>query len=149
MGTSAALFVGIDVSKQQLDVAVRPSGEQWTVPHDEGGIRDLVTRLQALAPTLIVLEATGGLEVALASALATAPLPVAVVNPRQVRDFARATGLLAKTDRLDAQCLAQFAEAVSPPCYSLELGEAHSPDRPVMDGEYGEGSRLGARGGDQ
>jgi transposase len=114
MGTSAALFVGIDVSKQQLDVAVRPSGEQWTVPHDEGGIRDLVTRLQALAPTLIVLEATGGLEVALASALATAPLPVAVVNPRQVRDFARATGLLAKTDRLDAQCLAQFADAVRP-----------------------------------
>ncbi|HEV8226375.1 MAG TPA: transposase, partial [Methylomirabilota bacterium] len=82
MRTSAALFVGIDVSKQQLDVAVRPSGEQWTVPHDEGGIRDLVTRLQALAPMLIVLEATGGLEVALASALATAPLPVAVVNPR-------------------------------------------------------------------
>ena len=114
LGTSAALFVGIDVSKQQLDVAVRPSGEQWTVPHDEVGMRDLVTRLQALAPALIVLEATGGLEVALAGALATAPLPVAVVNPRQVRDFARATGLLAKTDRLDAQCLAQFADAVRP-----------------------------------
>lgn len=114
MSTSAAQFVGIDVSKAQLDVAVRPSGETWTVAHDEAGLSALVARLRGLAPTLIVLEATGGLEVVLAGALATAALPVAVVNPRQVRDFARSTGTLAKTDRLDAQSLAHFAEALRP-----------------------------------
>ena len=111
---STAVFVGIDVSKRQLDVAVRPAGEPWTVPYDEGGLAALVARLQGLGPTLIVLEATGGLDGALAGALAAAALPVVVVNPRQVRDFARATGTLAKTDRLDAQILAQFAEAVRP-----------------------------------
>jgi len=114
MTTPTASFVGIDVSKHQLDVAVRPRGETWTVAHDEAGLSALVARLRALAPTLIVLEATGGLEVALAGALATATLPVAVVNPRQVRDFARSTGTLAKTDRLDAQLLAQFADTVRP-----------------------------------
>jgi transposase len=124
MSAPAVLFVGIDVSKQHLDVAVRPSGETWTVPHDEAGLSALVTRLRALAPTLIVLEATGGLEVALASALATAPLPVAVVNPRQVRDFAKSTGTLAKTDRLDAQCLAHFADAVRPQARPLPDAQA-------------------------
>ena len=114
MATSTVSFVGIDVSKHQLDVAVRPRGETWTVAHDEAGLSALVARLRVLAPTLIVLEATGGWEVALAGALATATLPVAVVNPRQVRDFARSTGTLAKTDRLDARMLAQFAEAVRP-----------------------------------
>jgi len=114
MTLPTASFVGIDVSKQQLDVAVRPRDETWTVAHDEAGLSALVVRLRTLAPTLIVLEATGGLEVALAGALATAGLPVAVVNPRQVRDFARSTGTLAKTDRLDAQLLAQFADAVRP-----------------------------------
>jgi transposase len=114
MSTPVASFVGIDVSKHQLDVAVRPSGETWTVAHDEGGLSALLARLREVAPTLIVLEATGGLEVPLAGALAAATLPVAVINPRQVRDFARATGTLAKTDRLDAQLLAQFAEVVRP-----------------------------------
>ena len=114
MRTAAAQFVGIDVSKAQLDVAVRPNGETWAVAHDEAGLSALVARLRTLAPALIVLEATGGLEVALAGALATAALPVAVVNPRQVRDFARSTGTLAKTDRLDAQSLAHFAEALRP-----------------------------------
>lgn len=108
------LYVGIDISKHQLDIAGRPSGERWTVPHDEPGLRALVARLRELAPTLIVLEATGGLEVPVASALAAAQLPTAVVNPRQVRDFARSTGRLAKTDQLDAQVLAHFAEAVRP-----------------------------------
>jgi transposase len=124
MSAPAVLFVGIDVSKQQLDIAVRPSGETWTVAHDEAGLSALITRLRALAPTLIVLEATGGLEVALASALATAPLPVAVVNPRQVRDFAKSTGTLAKTDRLDAQCLAHFADAVRPQARPLPDAQA-------------------------
>lgn len=124
MRTSAAQFVGIDVSKAQLDVAVRPSGETWTVAHDEVGLSALVARLRTLAPTLIVVEATGGLEVVLAGALATAALPVAVVNPRQVRDFARSTGTLAKTDRLDAQSLAHFAEALRPPPRPLPDAQA-------------------------
>jgi transposase len=111
---ATALYVGIDVAKAQLDIAVRPSGEQWTAPNDEVGITTLVARVQALRPTLVVLEATGGREVPVAVALATAGLAVAVVNPRQVRDFARAIGQLAKTDALDAQLLAHFAEGVRP-----------------------------------
>jgi transposase len=91
-------FVGIDVSKHRLDVHLRPSGEHFTVSHDEAGVAALVERLAPLAPALVVLEATGGMEVAPAAALAAAGLPVAVVNPRQVRAFARATGRLAKTD---------------------------------------------------
>jgi transposase len=107
-------FVGIDVAKAQLDVAVRPGGERWAVPNDAGGVVTLVARLQALHPTLIVLEATGGLERAATAALATAGLPVVVVNPRQARDFARATGQLAKTDALDARALAHFADVIRP-----------------------------------
>jgi transposase len=108
------LYVGIDVSKAQLDVAYRPSGERQVVPHTEEGIATLVERLMVLSPMGVVLEATGRLEVPVASALAVAGLPVAVVNPRQVRDFAKATGQLAKTDAIDAQVLARFAEAVRP-----------------------------------
>ena len=100
--TAPAPFVGIDVSKARLDVAVRPSGEAWSHANDEPGIAALVARLEPLAPDLVVLEATGGLERAAVAALALAGLPVAVVNPRQVRDFAKATGQLAKTDALDA-----------------------------------------------
>src|ERR1700674_215772 len=107
-------FIGIDVAKAQLDVALRPSGERWAVPNDASGVAPLVDRLQALHPTLIVLEATGGLERMVTSALATAGLPVVVVNPRQVRDFARATGQLAKTDALDARALAHFADVIRP-----------------------------------
>src|SRR5437867_8942895 len=107
-------FVGIDVAKAQLDIALRPSGERWAVPNDASGVTTLVERLQALHPALIVLEATGGLERAVTSALATAGLPVVVVNPRQVRDFARATGQLAKTDALDARALAHFADVIRP-----------------------------------
>lgn len=111
---SILTFVGIDVAKQQLDVALRPSGERFKVPHDEQGLTVLVSRLRAQQPTLIVLEATGGFEVDVAGALAAGGLPTAVINPRQARDFARSTGLLAKTDQLDAQALAHFAEAVRP-----------------------------------
>ena len=112
--TDAAVFVGIDISKTRLDVALRPTGSAFTVPYDETGVTTVVQRMRTLSPAGIVLEATGGLEVLLSGALATAGLPVAMVNPRQVRDFARATGRLAKTDALDAQILAQFAEAVPP-----------------------------------
>lgn len=112
--TPVARFVGIDVSKAELEVAVCPTGETWTVPYDDAGLDALVARLQPLAPTMIVVEATGGWELRLAGAVAGAGLPVAVINPRQVRAFARATGQLAKTDRLDARVLARFAEAVRP-----------------------------------
>jgi transposase len=107
-------FVGIDVAKAQLDIALRPSGERWAVPNDASGVATLVEQLQGRHPILIVLEATGGLERAVTSALATAGLPVVVVNPRQVRDFARATGQLAKTDALDARALAHFADVIRP-----------------------------------
>jgi transposase len=115
----APTFVGIDVAKHRLDVHTRPSGEHFTVGHDEEGVAALVERLVALAPALVVLEATGGLEVRPAAALAAAGLPVAIVNPRRVRAFARATGRLAKTDRLDAEAIARFAEAVRPPARPL------------------------------
>jgi transposase len=121
-----ASFVGIDVAQARLDIAVRPSGEQWTSPHDEAGIAALVTRLQELGPTLVVLEATGGRELALAGALAAAQVPTAIVNPRQVRDFAKAVGQLAKTDALDAQVLARFAEVIRPEPRAL-------PDAPAQE----------------
>ena len=108
------VFVGIDVSKDRLDVAARPSGESWQVANTELGIATLVKRLAKLQPTLVVLEATGRLESAAVSALAVADIPLAIVNPRHVRDFARSTGKLAKTDKLDAQMLARFADAVRP-----------------------------------
>jgi len=107
-------FVGMDVANAPLAVAVRPAGERWAVPNDAGGVVRLVARLQALHPTLMVLAATGGLERAATAALATAGLPVVVVNPRQARDFARATGQLAKTDALDARALAHFADVIRP-----------------------------------
>jgi transposase len=123
---TAPRFVGIDVAKTRLDVAVRPSGEAWTAANDADGIDAVVARLRALAPTLVVLEATGGLEVPLAAALAAAELPAAVVNPRQVRDFAKAVGQLAKSDALDAQVLARFAEAIRPPVRPVPDAQAQA-----------------------
>ncbi|MEK6802635.1 MAG: IS110 family transposase [Nitrospirota bacterium] len=110
---SPLVFVGIDVSQRRLDIAVRPSAS-YSITHDESAIATVVEQLHTLSPTLIVLAATGGMEIPLTSALATAGLPVVVVNPRQVRDFAKASGRLAKTDALDAQVLAQFAEVMRP-----------------------------------
>ncbi len=107
-------FVGIDVAKHQLDVAIRPEGEVWQVTNDPAGMTALITRLHICQPALIVLEASGGYERPVTAALAAAGFPVAVINPRQVRDFARAVGVLAKTDRLDAQVLARFADVVRP-----------------------------------
>lgn len=112
--TNPELFVGIDVSQARLDVALHPSGETFHVTNDEGGFELLCTRLAALSPTLIVCEATGGMERPVVLASTLAHLPIAVVNARQVRNFARATGQLAKTDRLDALILAHFAQAVRP-----------------------------------
>jgi transposase len=110
---NALVFVGIDVSKAQLDVALRPKG-RFSAANTEAGIAEVLTRLQAVSPTLVVMEATGGLEIPLTGALAAAGVPVVVVNPRQVRDFAKAAGKLAKTDVLDAQTLAHFAEVMRP-----------------------------------
>ena len=107
-------YAGIDVAKDRLDVMLRPSGEYVEATNDERGIRSVVRRLRKEDVALAVLEATGGLEQPAAAALAIAGVPVAIVNPRQVRDFAKATGKLAKTDRIDAAVLAHFAEAVRP-----------------------------------
>jgi transposase len=111
--TNTPVFVGIDVSKEQLDMVLRPGGIR-TMPNNEAGFAKILADLKTVSPTLVVLEATGGLELPLTSALALAGLPVVVVNPRQVRDFAKATGQLAKTDAIDAQVLARFAEVIRP-----------------------------------
>lgn len=133
------ITVGVDVAKKRLDVHVHPQGETFAVAADETGVQELVRRLQGLVPRLVVLEATGGYEVPVAAALAMAGLPVTVVNPRQVRDFARATGRLAKTDGLDAQMLALFGAAVRPPVRALPdeqarvLGELVARRRQLVD----------------
>lgn len=111
---SEPVYVGLDVAKAVVDVAVRPGGECWAVPNTDEGVAELVARVRPLGPALVVCEATGGFERPAIAALAAAGLPVVVANPRQVRDFARATGQLAKTDRLDAGILALFAERVRP-----------------------------------
>ena len=116
-------YVGIDVAKAQVDVAIRPTNDRWEIPRDEAGIRKLVSQMKTLEPVMVLMEASGGLELPLVAALAAEAVPVVVVNPRQVRDFARATGKLAKTDALDAAVLAHFAEAVRPPVRPLRDAE--------------------------
>ena len=120
--------IGIDVAKAELVVAAHPTGERWTVANDERGIRTLAERLRSAAPELIVLEATGGYELLCVAALAAVGLPVVVANPRQVRDFAKATGQLAKTDRIDADILALFAERVRPAVRLLPDAETQELD---------------------
>ena len=145
---SWASYVGIDVSKAHLDVAVIPVGEVWCTTNDEKGIVELKERLAAHSPALVVLEATGGYELPVAAALGAVGLWVAVVNPRQVRDFARATGRLAKTDVLDAQVLAHFAQRVQPiprpmpEIQSQELAALLARRRQVMEMLVAEKQRL-------
>ena len=110
MSADAPVFVGIDVSKEWVDVAVRSAGDTWRVNQDQEGRDALILQFQALNPQCVVMEATGGYEMPLSTALAAAGIPVAVVNPRQVRDFARSQGKLAKTDRIDAAVIAHFGE---------------------------------------
>jgi transposase len=142
------VFVGIDVAKDRLDIHVRPSGETFTVARDGEGLAALVDRLKQLAPALVVLEATGGFEVTVAAAVGSAGLPLAVVNPRQIRDFARATGKLAKTDALDAAAIAHFAQAVHPEPRPLpdaqaqELGELVARRRQVIEMMVAERNRT-------
>lgn len=108
------IIIGIDVSKATLDVAVRPSNEEISVTNDEAGCGHLISLFKSLSPKLIVLEATGGLENLVTGALVAEGFPVVVMNPRQIRDFAKATGKLAKTDRIDAKIIAHFGEAIKP-----------------------------------
>jgi transposase len=142
------IFVGIDVAKDRLDVHVRPSGDTFALARDGEGVAALVERLRAAIPQLIVLEATGGFEQVVAAQLAAARLPLVVVNPRQIRDFARATGRLAKTDRIDAAVIAHFAEAVRPPVRPLPDKQAHVLDelvtrrRQVIEMMTAEGNRA-------
>ena len=122
----SANFVGIDVSKDRLDVHLRPSAKAFAVARNGEGLDELVAELRRTVPTLVVFESTGGFELTVAAALAGAGLPVAVVNPRQIRDFARATGRLAKTDTLDAQTIALFAERVRPEPRPIADAEAQT-----------------------
>lgn len=119
MDEQRTIFVGIDVSKDRLDVHLRPSGEAFHVPRDAKGLEVLARRFSSLPVALVVLEATGGFEASVAAALAAAGLPLCIVNPRQIRDFARAMGRLAKTDTLDAEVIALFAERIRPPARPL------------------------------
>jgi transposase len=141
-------FIGIDVSKERLDVAEHACGEHWSVTNDAKGIASLVKRLKATPPALIVLEATGKLERAVVSALAEEELPVVVVNPRQIRDFAKSIGRLAKTDAIDAAVLARFAAVIRPEERPLrdqkteELAEFVTRRRQLLDMIVAEKSRL-------
>lgn len=142
-------FIGIDVSKDTLDFHARPAGEVLHLSNDAEGIAKLVTRVGQLSVTLVVLEATGGLERPVTAALAAAGVPVAVVNPRQARDFAKATGQLAKTDAIDAAALAHFAEAIRPQVRPLpdakahELAEMLGRRRQLLSIQTAESNRLG------
>ena len=144
---AAPTFVGIDVAKDRLDVHLRPLDQAFALSRDGAGLEALVECLVALSPALVVLEATGGFEVAVAGALAAAGLPLVVGNPRQIRDFARATGRLAKTDRLDAAASARFAEAVRPaprpvPSAAAQaLGELVARRRQLVEMITSEGQR--------
>lgn len=140
-------FIGIDVSKATLDVASLPDGESWAVPNDAPGLAALAPRLVALTPTLVVLEATGGFEMLAALTLAQVGLPIVVVNPRQVRDFAKAMGRLAKTDALDAGLLAEFAQRPLPDEAALLLESLLTRRRQLVDMVTAETNRLSfARG---
>ncbi|MGA7949047.1 MAG: transposase [Thiobacillaceae bacterium] len=121
-------FIGIDVSKATWDVCIAPPGQALHVTYDEVGISQIVERLKEISPALIVLEATGGLEVRVASEMASAGLPVAVINPRQARDFAKASGQVAKTDQVDAAMLAAFAQAIRPQARPLKNADTRALD---------------------
>ena len=142
-------FVGIDVSKSTLDVCIEPAVQTLHVAYDEAGIKQIAVRLKEVNPTLIVMEATGGLEVRIATELASQGLPVAVINPRQARDFAKATGQLAKTDQVDAAMLAAFAQAIRPQVHPLKDADTRALDdmvtrrRQLIDMRVQETLRLG------
>jgi transposase len=141
-------FVGIDVSKDTLEVCIEPQSEAFQVGNNDEGISALRTRLSRLEPTLIVMEATGGLERRAAGELAARGLPVAVVNPRQVRDFAKASGQLAKTDRIDTEVLCRFAKAIRPAVrapkdeFTQQLNDMVTRRRQLVENRVQEAARL-------
>jgi len=143
------IYIGIDVSKDTLDVAVYGDKQHWSFTNDEAGITKIVSKLRQLDPELVVLEATGGFEVALAADLGVAKIPTAVVNPRQIRDFAKSVGMLAKTDILDARIIARFAATVQPTPHPMpdveaqELGAITSRRRQIVSMITAEKNRLG------
>lgn len=143
------VYVGIDVSKDKLDIAVRPEDELWQTANTEEAFPELVARLKALEPALVVVEATGGLERAVVAAIAAADVPVAVINPRQAREFAKATGELAKTDKIDADDLAFFGEAIKPEARPLPdaavqaLSALNTRRRQLLEMLTAERNRLG------
>lgn len=142
------IFVGIDVSKAQLDIAIRPNAQTLSVSNDKAGIKTLVKNLEKIQPKLVVLEATGGLERQVISSLIGAEISVVMVNPRQVRDFAKSTGQLAKTDRIDAAILAHYAEAIRPKLrplpdkVTLELRALTARRRQIIEMIVAEKNRL-------
>jgi transposase len=143
------IFVGIDISKARLDVAILPADQSWSVPNTEDGIKEIVAKLAQLGPpTTVLMEATGGLERRVLAVLAAAALPVIAINPRNVRDFAKALGRIAKTDRIDARILALFAQRVRPDCRPLPdeqtraLQELMSRRRQTLDMLTAEQNRL-------
>ena len=142
-------YVGIDVAKDRVDIFIRPTGDSWSMYYGEAEVDELVVKLQTIEPAVAIVEATGGLELPLVAALAAGSLLVAVVNPRQVRDFAKSTGQLAKTDRLDARILAHFGEAVRPTVRPLRDAESQvlsatlSRRRQIVEMLTAEKNRLG------
>ncbi|MGH8606035.1 MAG: IS110 family transposase, partial [Gammaproteobacteria bacterium] len=149
MSENPEIFVGIDISKDTLDIGFQPLGHTVELPHDEQGMSEATRRLREAEPRLVVLEATGGLETELAASLMAAGLAVVVVNPRQVRDYAKATGQLAKTDRIDALVLADFARAVRPEVRPMkdaltrELDDLVTRRRQLVEMRVQESLRLG------
>jgi transposase len=143
------VFIGIDVSKKQLDVAIRPGNDFFQVGNDDQGITALIARLEDLKPQLILLEASGGFETLAAACLRQAGLPAQIVNPRQVREFARSTGKLAKTDKIDAGVLAHFAQLLQPPlrpwpeAQQQELAALMTRRRQLVEMVVMEKNRLG------
>jgi len=146
------IYVGIDVSKDTLDVAVHGDKQHWSFPNNETGITKAVSKFKELSPELVVLEATGGFEVFLATELVVAKIPTAVVNPRQVRDFAKSVGMLAKTDILDARIIARFAATVQPNPHPMpdieaqELGALTARRRQIINMITAEKNRLNTAG---
>ena len=143
------IFVGIDVAKKNLDIAIRPAGDCFRVNNDDLGIADLSSDWGALPPQLILLEASGGYEILAAASLRQAALPAQIINPRQVREFARSTGQLAKTDKIDAEVLAHFAQLLQPPlrtwpeAQQQELAALMTRRRQLVEMVVMEKNRLG------
>lgn len=146
------IYVGIDVSKDTMEVAVHGEKHHWSFSSDEAGISKIVSKFMEISPELVVLEATGGFEVPLAAELAVTKIPTAVVNPRQIRDFAKSVGMLAKTDILDARIIARFAAAVQPSPHPIpnigaqELGAITARRRQIVNMITAEKNRFSTAG---